>query len=126
MYPILVCYTDACSLIHSWAVSRINVIRYRNNIVYKHILRQMRENVRKRQYVMTLHAEEEMVDDGFTIFDVERAILTGEIIERQEDHHSGEWKYLVLGQVIDGRLLTVVAKLSITNKLVIITVYMER
>ena len=94
--------------------------------MYKHILRQMRENVRKRQYVMTLHAEEEMVDDGFTIFDVERAILTGEIIERQEDHHSGEWKYLVLGQVIDGRLLTVVAKLSITNKLVIITVYMER
>lgn len=94
--------------------------------MYKRILRQMREKVRKRQYVMTLHAEEEMVDDGFTIFDVERAILTGEIIKQQEDHHSGEWKYLVLGQVIDGRLLTVVAKLSTTNKLVIITVYMER
>lgn len=94
--------------------------------MYKRILRQMRDRIRERQYVMTLHAEEEMVDDGFTIFDVERAILTGEIIERQEDHHSGEWKYLVLGQVIDGRLLTVVAKLSITNKLVIITIYMER
>lgn len=93
--------------------------------MYKRILRQMREKVRKRQYVMTLHAEEEMVDDGFTIFDVERAILTGDITERQEDHYSGEWKYLVLGQVIDGRLLTVVAKLSITNTLVIITVYME-
>jgi hypothetical protein len=43
--------------------------------VYKRILRQMRDRVRKRQYVMTLHAEEEMADDGLTIFDVERAIL---------------------------------------------------
>jgi hypothetical protein len=94
--------------------------------VYKRILRQMRDRVRKRQYVMTLHAEEEMAADEFTIFDVERAILTGEIVERQEDHQSSEWKYLVLGQVIDGRLITVVAKLSITNKLVIVTVYMEK
>ena len=94
--------------------------------MYKTILRQMRDRVRRRQYVMTLHAEEEMADDGFTIFDVERAILTGDIIERQEDHQSGEWKYLVLGQVIDGRMVTVVAKLSATNKLVIITVYLER
>ena len=92
--------------------------------MYNRILRQMRESVRQRQYVMTLHAEEEMADDGFTIFDVERAILTGEIVERQKDHQSGEWKYLVFGQIIDGRLLTVVAKMSITNKLVIITVYM--
>jgi len=92
--------------------------------VYNRILRQMRESVRQRQYVMTLHAEEEMADDGFTIFDVERVILTGEIVERQKDHQSGEWKYLVFGQIIDGRLLTVVAKMSITNKLVIITVYM--
>ena len=93
--------------------------------MYKRVLRQMQDRVRKRQYVMTLHAEEEMADDGFTIFDVERAILTGKIVERQEDRHSGEWKYLVLGKVIDGRLITVVAKLSTTNKLVVITVYLE-
>jgi len=102
------------------------LIKLQEDIVYKRILSQMQESVRKRQYVMTLHAEEEMADDGFTIFDVERAILTGEIVERQEDHQSGEWKYLVFGQVIDGRLITVVAKLSPTNKLVIITVYAER
>jgi hypothetical protein len=59
--------------------------------VYKRILRQMRDRVRKRQYVMTLHAEEEMADDGLTIFDVERALLTGEIVERQEDYQSGDW-----------------------------------
>ena len=42
----------------------------------------MRDKVRTRQYVMTLHAEEEMSDDALTIFDVERGILTGEIVER--------------------------------------------
>lgn len=85
----------------------------------------MREKIRTRHYVMTLHAEEEMSDDNLTIFDVERAILTGEIIERQEDFHSGEWKYLVTGQAVDSRLITVVAKLSATSKLVIITIYLE-
>ncbi|MCB9433104.1 MAG: DUF4258 domain-containing protein [Ardenticatenaceae bacterium] len=85
----------------------------------------MQEQIRTRQYVMTLHAEEEMNDDGLTIFDIERAILTGEIIERQEDHHTGEWKYLVSGSAIDSRLTIVVGKLSVTDKLVIITVYLE-
>jgi len=93
--------------------------------VYQRILREMRERIRQRQYVMTLHAEEEMDDDGLSIFDVERIVLTGEIVERQEDHHSGEWKYLITGHTIDRRLVTVATKLAVTNKLVIITVYLE-
>lgn len=93
--------------------------------MYNRVLRKMQEQIRTRQYVMTLHAEEEMNDDGLTIFDIERAILTGEIIERQEDHHTGEWKYLVSGSAIDSRLTIVVGKLSVTDKLVIITVYLE-
>jgi len=93
--------------------------------VYRRILRQMREKIRTRQYVMTLHAEEEMDNDGLTIFDIERAVLTGEIVERQEDYHSGEWKYLITGQALDSRLIIIVTKLSVTSKLVIITVYLE-
>ncbi|HFE65968.1 MAG TPA: DUF4258 domain-containing protein [Chloroflexi bacterium] len=85
----------------------------------------MQEKIRTRQYVATIHAEEEMGNDGLTIFDVERAVLMGEIIERQEDYHTGEWKYLVAGDSSDGRLTVVVAKLSVTDKLVIITVYLE-
>lgn len=85
----------------------------------------MQEKIRTRQYVMTLHAEEEMNDDGLTIFDVERGILTGQIIERQKDHQTGEWKYLVQGQTITDKVVVVVSKLSPTEKLVIITVYLE-
>ncbi|MBC8263044.1 MAG: DUF4258 domain-containing protein [Anaerolineales bacterium] len=83
----------------------------------------MREKIRTRQYVMTVHAEEEMANDNLSIFDVEHVILTGEIIERQKDRDAGEWKYLVEGETIAGDLAVVVAKLSITDKLVMITLY---
>ncbi|MBN1873257.1 MAG: DUF4258 domain-containing protein [Anaerolineae bacterium] len=73
---------------------------------------------------MTLHAEEEMADDTLTIFDMERGILTGNIIERQQNRVTNEWKYLVEGHTLDGEWIIVVTKLSITGKLVLITVYL--
>jgi hypothetical protein len=91
--------------------------------MYDRVLMQMRERIRTRKYVMTLHAEEEMDDDNLSIFDVERGILTGSIVERQKDHDTAEWKYLIEGQTLKGDLVVVVAKLSITRKLIIITVY---
>ena len=50
--------------------------------MFQRILKQMRDKVRSRQYVMTLHAEEEISDDELTVFDVECGILTGETVER--------------------------------------------
>ena len=44
---------------------------------------------------MTLHAEEEMNNDDFTIYDVESAILTGKIVERQRDRETAELKYRI-------------------------------
>jgi len=60
--------------------------------VFHRVLRRMRDQVRPRQYVITLHAEEEMSDDGLTIFDMERGILTSEIIERQKNREADEGK----------------------------------
>jgi ribosomal protein L27 len=37
---------------------------------------------------MTTHAEDELENDGLSIFDVENAILSGEIIERQRDNET--------------------------------------
>lgn len=91
--------------------------------MFERILKRMREKVRKRQYVMTLHAEEEMNEDGLTIYDVERGILTGEILERQKDRVTAEWKYRLRGETVDGGEVEVMAKLSPTGKLVIVTVY---
>jgi hypothetical protein len=87
------------------------------------VWQQIRDRVRTRQYVVTLHAEEEMDADGFSIYDVEHAILGGTLKARQRDPTSGEWKYRLTGSALDGRLMRVIVKLSVTGKLVIITVY---
>ena len=50
--------------------------------MFNRVLAQMREKIRTRQYVMTLHAEEAMDEDSLTIFDVERCVLAGEIVSR--------------------------------------------
>ena len=72
---------------------------------------------------MTLHAEEEMSDDNLTIFDIEHIILTGKIIERQKDNNFFEWKYIIEGLTLTRNTGTVVVKISVLNKLVIITVF---
>ena len=72
---------------------------------------------------MTCHARKEMNVDGLTIYDVERGILTGAIMERQGDRTTGESKYRLRGHTITGMDMKVFAKFSSTGKLVIITVY---
>ena len=93
--------------------------------MFPRILNKFTECVRENRYVVTLHCEEEMDEDELSISDVEMAILTGTIIERQKDSEKGEWKYIVRGQTMDGQEIAVVAKLSPTNKMVIITVYRD-
>ena len=93
--------------------------------MFERILNQIRENIRTRQYVMTLHADEEMDEDNLTIFDVESVILSGKIVERQKDKISGEWKYLVRGESLAGEPVITVTKIGPTGKLVFLTVYRE-
>ncbi len=85
----------------------------------------MREKVRNLEYVLTIHAEEEMENNNLSIFDIENGILTGEIVERQKDQETGEWKYLLSGKTFNEEDIIIAAKLSLTDKLVVITVYLE-
>ena len=93
--------------------------------MFDHVLQRMREKVRALDYVMTLHAEEEMEDEDISILDVGHVVLTGEIIERQQDQETREWKYLIAGHTLADDLIIVVAKLALTGTLVIITVYRD-
>ncbi len=63
-----------------------------------------------------------MIDDRLSIFDVERGILSGEILESQRDRQTRETKYRVRGETLHEAGIEVIAKLSPTGKLVIITV----
>ncbi len=91
--------------------------------MFERIIKLMREKIRKKQYIMTLHAEEEMNNDDLTIYDVESAILTGKIVERQRDGETAELKYRINGQTLSDDKVEVITKVSPTGKLVIITVY---
>ena len=93
--------------------------------MFEPILQHIQAKIRMLDYVMTIHADEEMDDDGLSILDVEQVILTGQIVERQRDQSTGEWKYLISRQMDDGLNVMVVAKLSPTDTVVIITVYAE-
>ena len=93
--------------------------------MFKKTLLLFREKIRTRQYIVTVHADEEMDADELSIFDVENCILTGEIIERQRDTNTGEWKYVIAGKSIDNSKIKIVGKESPTGKLVIITVFVD-
>lgn len=86
-------------------------------------LGRLQERIRQNLYVMTLHAEEEMSEDGLAIYDVEHAILTGNILERQKDRVTAESKYRIRGDSIQGDAIEIIAKIGPTGKLVSITVY---
>jgi len=91
--------------------------------MYSRILYRMRNRIRNREYVVTAHARREMIDDGYSVYDLERGVLTGEVVERQRDQMTGEWKYRIRGSTVSGSEIEVLTKLSPTNTLVFITVY---
>ena len=93
--------------------------------MFERVLRRFREKIRTGEYVMTVHAEEEMGADDLTIFDVESAVLSGRVVERQRDRETREAKYLVQGRGLDDEAVVVVAKVSSTRKMVIVTAYRE-
>lgn len=91
--------------------------------MFRKIAKILREKIRARQYIMTLHAEEEMDDEGMTIYDIENAVMSGDIAERQKNTASSEWKYRIRGKALSGEAVEVIAKIGRTGKAVIITIY---
>lgn len=93
--------------------------------MFQRLLTLFREKIRIRQYLVSIHADEEMKDDDLSIYDLENCILTGSISERQKSEISGEWKYIIRGQSFDGDVIFVVVKTKSLGKILIITVYRE-
>lgn len=91
--------------------------------MFNYILKQIQNTIKTRQYIMTIHAEEEMEDDNLSIIDLEYIILQGKILERQKDRLTAESKYRIRGVTKDGINAEIIGKISITGKFVIITVY---
>ena len=85
----------------------------------------IRACVRSLNYVVSIHAAEELDDDNLTILDLENIILTGKIIERQRDGGTGEVKCVVRGLTLDERYAETVVKIGPLGNLFVITAYLS-
>ena len=83
----------------------------------------IRDLVRTLNYVVSIHAADELHDDNLSILDLESIILTGRIVERQRDRHTRETKVLIRGIALDGSVAEAVAKAGLSGTLFVITVY---
>ena len=66
----------------------------------------IQQRIIDREYFMSSHAEEEMLDDDLERNDVENAILKG-FIEKRLTHDSRGTRYRIEGPALDGRLIHV-------------------
>lgn len=86
-------------------------------------IERIREKVRLRQYDMTVHAVEEMAEDGFDIVDMEHAVLTGRVVRIERDDPRGN-KHAIEGMATDGVTpVGVVGRFTGGGRYLIITIY---
>ena len=84
----------------------------------------IRDCIRSLNYVVSLHAAEELDDDDLTILDLETILLTGQITERQRDRKTRELKLVVRGRTTEGRAAETIVKFNRIGTLFVITVYL--
>lgn len=86
------------------------------------ILQSIRQKIVDRDYFLSSHAEEEMLNDRFERSDVENAILKGKIDKRMTKDPRGP-RYRIERPAKDGRSMHVMCRLDEEHRLRIITVY---
>lgn len=83
-------------------------------------LKTIKEKVRKQEYDLSLHAHQERQEEQVSIEEIEKAILTGDIIEQYPDDPRGT-SCLIAGKA-QGRPLHLVCGFR-GKRLLIVTVY---
>ena len=94
---------------------------YKQSIIMAN-LHKIRQMIIGRNYYLSSHAEEEMLNDGLDRKDVENAILKGWIEKKMTRDVRGT-RYRIKGPAMDGRLIHVLFRFREDTNLVIITVY---
>jgi hypothetical protein len=78
--------------------------------------------VRNGLYYLTEHADDEAMQDGFDIYDIENGLLNGKIRKTWPK----EGKLEIVGKSLDGRAIGVICRLTQGNKVRVITVYEDQ
>lgn len=85
-------------------------------------IQRIRQKILDKDYYISWHAEEEMLDDNLERDDVVTAILQG-AIERKMTHDIRGTRYRIEGSAKDGRTIHVICRFKEDGNLVIITAY---
>jgi hypothetical protein len=85
-------------------------------------IRKIQQRIVDRDYFISSHAEEEMLDDDLERKDIENAILK-EKIEKKMTYDERGTRYRVEGPARDGRSIHVVCRFRENSSLIIVTVY---
>jgi hypothetical protein len=83
---------------------------------------EIRALVHNGLYYLTEHADDEAMQDGFDIYDVESGILTGKIRKTWPK----EQKFEIIGKSLDGRAIGSVCRFTKGGKIRVITVYEDQ
>ena len=86
------------------------------------VLKKIQQRIIDRDYFMSSHAEEEMLDDDLERKDIENAILKGRTDKKMAQDERGT-RYRIEGPARDGRLIHVICRFREDSNLIIITVY---
>jgi Domain of unknown function (DUF4258) len=82
----------------------------------------IRDNIRLGTYDMTVHALEEMAEDGLDILDFEQSILYGQISRIEKDDPRGT-RYVIEGPAIEEQISVGSVGRFVNDRYLIITVY---
>ncbi len=85
-------------------------------------LQAIRQKVIEREYYLSSHAEDEMIDDNLERDDIENAILKGKIEKKLTQDIRGT-RYRIEGLSKDGRTIHVICRFKEDGSLIIITGY---
>ena len=81
-------------------------------------LQKFQQCIVDRNYFMSSHAEDEMLDDGLDRNDIENAILKGRI-EKELTHDARGIRYRIEGPALNKRLIHVVCRFREIDNLII-------
>ena len=82
----------------------------------------IRDNIRVGKYDMTVHAIEEMAEDGLDILDFEQSVLYGQISRIEKDDPRGT-RYIIEGPAIEEQISVGSVGRFVDDRYLIITVY---
>jgi hypothetical protein len=85
-------------------------------------LQKIRQKIIEKDYYISEHAEEEMLDDDLTRTDIENAILKGRIEKKLTEDIRGT-RYRIEGPARDGRIIHIVCRFKEHGNLIFITAY---